>query len=283
MRFEFGSTITKILKRSSLDETLNKINKNLFEYSKYRQIKENQRYQDPKCLIRYENQIYSQNGEDGIIGEIFNRIGITNKFFVEIGVGNGLENNTAYLLLKKWTGCWIEADPKLLTQIHEKFGFLENNRKLSVVQSFVTSANVENIFHELNVPKELDLLSIDIDCNDYWVWNSLQNYTPRVIVIEYNSVFPPDLEFIIKYSPTNTWNGTSYFGASLKSLELLGRKKGYSLVGCDYNGVNAFFVRNDLIDNKFSDPFTAELHYESPKYNLTSLKCGHKRDFGEFC
>jgi len=100
-------------------------------------------------------------------------------------------------------------------------------------------------------------------------------------VIEYNATFRPDTEWIMKYDPNAVWNKTSYFGASLKSLELLGNRKEYSLVGCNFIGLNAFFVRNDLTADKFAAPFTADNHYEPLRYHLWR-KAGHPRGFGDF-
>jgi hypothetical protein len=246
-----------------------------------KQMLENPRYQNPKKLNKYERQVYSQNGEDGIISEIFKRIGTGNKFFVEFGVGTGMENNTTYLLLKGYNGFWIEGNKKLIKNIDRKFYSLISNNKLIVRQSLVTAENIENLFKEANVPKEFDFLSIDIDGNDYWIWKALENYHPRVVAIEYNALFPPDVECVIRYNPHFSWNGTSYHGASLKALENLGVKKGYNLVGCDFRGINAFFVRKDLVSDKFLEPFTAENHYEPIRFHYRTT-VGYPRDFGDF-
>lgn len=112
------------------------------------------------------------------------------------------------------------------------------------------------------------------------VWKAIHNYHPRVVIIEYNALFPPDVEYVIKYNPDFIWNWSSYFGASLKALEILGSEKKYKLIGCNFSGVNAFFVRENLED-KFLEPFTAENHYEPFKFYLKT-KIGHQRDFGEF-
>jgi len=153
---------------------------------------ENPKYQDEKKLNKYEYQVYSQNGEDGIIQEIFKRIGATNKFFVEFGVGNGLECNTLLLLLKNWKGCWIDGSDRDIDFIKQKFNFLIN-KGLSVTKSLIKAENIEALFSSLKVPEELDLLSIDIDGNDYWVWKAISHYRPRVVVIEYNGMFPPPI------------------------------------------------------------------------------------------
>lgn len=119
----------------------------------------------------------------------------------------------------------------------------------------------------LRVPPDLDLLSIDIDQNTYHVWRAIRSLRPRVVVVEYNASIPPWLDWASEYRPDRTWDGTMNMGAGLKAFERLGRQKGYSLIGCDSVGVNAYFVRDELADPaKFCDPFTAENHYEPPRY-----------------
>ncbi len=241
----------------------------------------NPKYFNHKKLTKYEFQVYSQNGEDGIIQEIFTRIGTTNKFFVEFGVQNGLECNSLFLLLKDWKGCWLDCEEGNIKAIRQKFGFLINKKRLSVKKAFISAENIEELFYSLEIPKEFDLLSIDIDGNDYWIWNSIKNYSPRVVVIEYNAMFKPPVEFIVKYEANKIFSSTIHFGASLKSMEILGLGKGYKLVGCNFNGVNAFFIREDLVKDKFLKPFTSETYYEPPRYFLLR-KNGCKRDFGRF-
>jgi len=241
----------------------------------------NGKYQPVKRLNRYERQVYSQNGEDGIIEEIFKRIGLTNKYFVEFGVGNGLENNTAYLLTKDWQGCWLEGNSAYIENIKNVFSFLISAGKLKIINKIITAENIENFFHELKVPVEFDLLSIDIDGNDYWVWQAITRFQPRVVVIEYNANFGAEQNWVMEYNPTHQWKVNNYFGASLKSLELLGLKKGYKLVGCSFAGVNAFFIREDLVADNFFRPFISANHYESKK-NFLSISRGDKRSFGKF-
>jgi hypothetical protein len=240
----------------------------------------NPRYADPRRLQRHEHKCYSQNGEDGIIEEIFRRIGTTNKHFVEFGVGNGLENNTALLLIKGWTGAWIEGDKTCTDVIQTTFARQIADKQLHIQNAFITAENIEQLFAHATVPHEFDLLSVDIDGNDYWVWKAIERYTPRVVVIEYNSTFPPQVEWVKAYNPAWMWDGTTAFSASLKSLEKLGASKGYALVGCDFRGVNAFFVHQEVIaasgGDRFYAPFTAEEQYEEPKYFLRRIG-GHPR------
>jgi len=189
-------------------------------------------------VTHYERRIDSQNGEDGIIEAIFAKIGTTNKYFVEFGSGNLSECNTRYLARWCWKGLWMDA------QYVDRLG--------RVHQECVTAENIQALFQKYQVPKAFDLLSIDIDGNDYWVWEAITDYHPRVVVIEYNSTIPPTERKTIAYDPNYMWDGsTNYFGASLLALTHLGEEKGYTLVGCDSSGTNAFFVKRELARGRF--------------------------------
>lgn len=237
------------------------------------------RYQSTKRLNRFEFQVFSQNGEDGILSEIFKRIEVTNHVFVEIGVGDGLENNTTFLLLQGWRGAWVEGNRKSVSFIRKHFAVPVRDRRLSILQETVSRENAALLLTRLDVPASPDLLSIDIDRNTYYVLETiLSSFQPRVIVVEYNGLFPPDIDWKVEYEPSRLWNRTSYFGASLKAYELLGRRFSYSLVGCDLCGINAFFVHTDLCDNKFAAPFTAENHYEPSRYFMAH-RLGYPRAF----
>ncbi len=237
------------------------------------------RFQEPGRLLRHGFKVYSQHDEDGMIEEIFNRIGVTDRFFVEFGVGDGLENCTLYCLLKGWSGVWIDGSAICYEDILRNMAPFLQERRLSVKYSFITAENIESLFSEMKVPREFDLLSIDIDRNDYWVWEAIQHYQPRVVAIEYNASFKHTVACAVPYDGNATWNGTNYFGASLKAFEHLGRAKGYSLVGCAYTGVTAFLVRNDCLGNHFAEPFTSENHYEPPRY-FVRMPNGHPPGFG---
>ena len=234
-------------------------------------------YGEQRKLNRWERKVFSQSGEDGIIAEIFRRIGSTHRTFVEFAAGDGIENNTAYLLHSGWTGFWIEAHDAYVNEILSNHSRKIEEGALRFRRAFVTAENIESLLEGADVPEEIDLLSIDIDRNDYWVWSKIARCRPRVVVIEYNAVLPPGFEWVVDYAPNATWDGTSNFGASLTALELLGVRKGYRLVGCDLTGVNAFFVRDDLVGELFCGPFTAENHYEPPRYYLTRRLVGHPR------
>ncbi len=224
------------------------------------------RLENPKCLELYGFKVYSQNDEDGIIEEIFNRIGTTDKFFVEFGVENGLECNSHYLLFKGWRGLWIEGDENKFKDAFVRFFPVIRNGRLGLINAFITKDNINDLISNAEVKVEIDLLSIDIDGNDYYVWEAINVVRPRVVAIEYISKFPPNCDWKMAYNENHIWDGSDWQGASLKALELLGRQLGYRLVGTCLSGVNAFFVRQDLAGDKFIDPPTAEALYNPPRF-----------------
>ena len=235
---------------------------------------------DRRRLSRHEATVYSQFGEDGIIMEIFRRIGTTDRYFVDFGSGDGSENNTVLLLMSGWSGLWIEGAEWHARSAAKSFDGQIREKRLTVKHAFVTAENIEGLLRSAHVPKSFDLLSIDIDRNDYWVWKAIQAYSPRVVVIEYNAIFPPGMLWVVNYDPSAWWDGTSHFGASLTALEALGREKGYALVGCNLLGSNAFFVRRDIAGDRFAAPFTAANHYQPPRYQMLWYKAGHPRRVG---
>lgn len=232
-------------------------------------------------LAHYEHQIFSQSGEDGILREIFKRLGISKGTFVEFGIGDGLENNTAALLIQGWSGLWMDGSQESIAKVKSDYSRIIAEGRLKLKQAFVTSLTIEQLLSEHGVPREFDLLSIDIDGNDYWVWKAIRQFRPKVIVAEYNAIFPPGVSWTIAENHNHSWRMDSHMGASLEALWRLGKEKGYCLVGCNLAGVNAFFVRDDLAANHFGNDFSCERHYEPPRYHLIS-KSGHKRGMGPF-
>lgn len=236
----------------------------------------NPKYDSPDKLTKFEYQAFSQFGEDGIIREIFRRIGTTNRYFVEFGVEDGSETNSTYLLYQGWKGLWIDGDPANIHSINHSCANAVRTGQLTAMESFITAENIEQLFAKGGVPQEFDLLSIDIDRNDYYIWKAINHYRPRVVIIEYNSIFRPGDHFVVNYDANAMWDKSSNFGASLESMTALGLEKGYRLVGSSFAGLNAFFVREDVMGDHFTGPFTAENHYEPPRYFLYT-KNGHPR------
>jgi hypothetical protein len=236
---------------------------------------------DPKRLLRYGFKVYSQNDEDGIIQEIFKRIRTRDKTFIEFGVETGAECNTAKLLLEGWRGLWIEGAPQYANAIRRSLGSFISDKQLSLAEAMVTAENINSLFSQAGFTGEIDFLSIDIDFNDYWVWKALDVVKPRVVAIEYNPIFRPPMSLVVPYEPMHKWDGTNYGGARLEALVRLGRTKGYRIVGCSFSGVNAFFVRDDLCENHFVEPATAEEHYEPTRY-FYAAQSGHPSRFGPY-
>lgn len=236
---------------------------------------ERPRHADPKRLVRYGFKVYAQNDEDGIIQEIFRRIGVVHRSFVEFGIGTGVECNTVRLLVDSWKGLWIEADPPAAAELRRNFAPFMAAGTLALQQSVVTAETINALIEQGGMRGEVDLLSIDIDYNDYWVWKALAAIDPRVVIIEYNATLRPPMSLVVPYRPDGRWDGSNFYGASLEALVRLGAAKGYRLVGCSIAGVNAFFVRADLCADRFLEPATAEEHYEPPRHYFHLLPAGH--------
>lgn len=207
-----------------------------------------------KDLNQYEFQVCSQNGEDGIINALLSRIKPTSFFVVEFGVESGVETNTRYLIKdKKWKYLYMDGN---------------DNNPSDIKKEWITAKNINELFAKYSVPTDLDILNIDVDSNDYWIWKEIDSkYQPKIVVCEYNSAIPFGQSKTIERDDSHTWDGTNYVGVSLSALISLSKTKGYTLVCCDSKGVNAFFVRNDLIDGNF-DPQAPELLFRKPQYGV---------------
>ncbi len=194
----------------------------------------------------YEKKHYSQNGEDGILLELFARLRIADPFFVEFGTGDGTELNARLLAQTYgWKGILIEGNDGKYAQLEQTY---RETPAVTTVRAIITAENIAALLAEYGAPREFDLLSVDIDGNDYYVWEALAEYRPRVAVIEFNGAYPPPQRWVMPYYPMNDWRGDDYYGASLSSMTELGKRLGYALVGVDNNMVNAFFVRRDLLE-----------------------------------
>jgi hypothetical protein len=237
------------------------------------------RYDDPLRLTKSGHKVYSQNDEDGILAEIFRRIGVQSKRFLEIGVGNGYENNTLALLLQGWSGGWIDGGRKDAQAIRQRFSPLLKRGTLNFVEGFVTRESIATLAAQAGGLDNLDIFSLDIDGNEFHILEAIP-LTARVVIVEYNAKFSPPIDWVMAYKSDHVWDFTDHHGASLTALERLMRAKDYSLVGCNITGINAFFVRNDLLEDKFLAPFTAENHYEPARHWMSpGFVSGHPPGF----
>ena len=272
MRVRFVQSIINSIrgKRPTLRDEISLIRAELHKMNRINSLQRNdaeyenrRRMEDPLHLDRFGFKVFSQNDEDGIVQEIFHRIGTTNKIFVEFGVQDGLESNCHWLLFNGWTGLWIDGDTECFRRLQKHFAKPLSTGRLNAINAFITVDNINKLIGgDGGINGEVDLLSIDIDGNDYWVWEKINCIQPRVVIIEYNAKFPPPCEWVMEADPTYVWNdGSDFQGASLKSLELLGSRLGFDLVGTNRSGSNAFFVKRELCKELFAIPATAENLY----------------------
>ena len=230
----------------------------------------------PESLLKYGFKVYSQGNEDGLLEEIFNRLNIRNPNFIEIGSGNGTENNTHYLLLKGSKGIWIDSNKKNIKYINKHLESFLEKKKLKVINAKINNKNIQNLISESEAfldSYSIDLFSVDIDGNDYYILKSIldNNILPKVIVTEYNSKFPPNMEYVPKLN-TSSWKNDDHMGASLLSIQQL-LKDRYFLTVCTHTGVNAFFVKNEYKE-LFPKLKLNEL-WQPPNYEFNQIKIGH--------
>ncbi len=237
-----------------------------------------EKLEDP--LICYGRKVYSQCDEDGIIAEIFRRIGTTNKICIEIGCGNGLENNTHYLILQGWRGIWLDGSAKNINTLKKGAGLETPHPQLALLLDYATPHSINPLMQQgLAAIKaadvvDVDFFSLDIDGYDLSVLETLEVVRPRVICAEYNAKFPPELDIAVPYDEKHGWNGDDYMGASLAALVRVLGHKDYDLVCCNANAANAFFVHRDANQGRIPTP-PMELLYQPARYQLSYRKSGH--------
>lgn len=196
-----------------------------------------------------EFRVFSQWGEDGILQHLLRHVPVSRRIFVEFGVENYTESNTRYLLVNNnWAGLVIDGSA-------ENIAFIKNDEiywryNLKAESAFITRDNINDLIRQNGISGEIGLLSIDIDGNDYWVWEAMDVVIPSLVVAEYNARFGPERAVTVPHDAgfvrVAAHYSNIYYGASLAAMCLLGKRKGYSFVGCNTAGSNAFFVRNEL-------------------------------------
>lgn len=196
-----------------------------------------------------EFNVFSQFGDDGIIQYLIRAADVGDlRTFVEFGVGNYTEANTRLLLVNdNWRGLVMDCDAANVASIRN--GPLYWKYDLTAVHAFIDRGNVNAVLADNGFSGEVGVLHIDIDGNDYWVWEALDAVRPVIAIVEYNSVLGPDRAVTVPYDPafdrTQAHHSNLYWGCSLKALCRLAEKKGYAFVGANSNGNNAYFVRKD--------------------------------------
>ena len=256
--------IIKILNLDKIIDNQNEIKKLLGEAAiKKEQVTNN--------INDYELKIFSQFGEDGIIDYLIKSLKIEEKNFIEFGVENYEEANTRFLLeSRNWSGLIFDSSKEHIDFIKGKNYYWRQN--LIAKCEFITSENINSLIHEHNGDREVGLLSIDVDGNDYWIWKAINGIIPKIVVIEYNARLGKKKSIVTPYKKDfnriKEHHSSIYFGASLMAIYKLAREKNYSLVGTNINGSNAFCVHNDILKN-------------SNIKSLSPEQCFHKNSFNE--
>jgi len=238
-----------------------------------------------------EFQVHSQWGEDGLLQYLTTHVAISHKTFVEFGVENYTESNTRFLMINNgWSGLVLDGDKKNIDFIKRDPIYWRHN--LKAVHSFVTRENINQLLEENGIVGEIGLLSIDIDGNDYWVWDAISGVDPAIVVVEYNSLFGPDRAVTIPYDPgfmrSKAHYSHVYYGASLAALVHLGYRKRFAFVGTNSGGHNAFFVRRSLLPSHIKE-LTATEGYIAHKFREARDRQGrlrftsHEEDASEIC
>jgi len=221
-------------------------------------------------INEHEYSIYSQFGQNGILAWIFSKIQPKSKTFIEIGCGSGRQCNSAYFILDfGWKGLLVDGSEVNIREAREFFKYLMPWRqfeKLQIEQHFVTRENINDIIAKRDEKLSPDLLCIDVDGNDYWVWEQISAINPSVVVVEYNATYGSEEPLVTPYNAEfDAYKEHPlglYHGASILALQKLGKKKGYILLGCDSNGADAFFVKKEFA-HLFTEVSAKEAFYEN--------------------
>lgn len=223
-------------------------------------------------------KIFSQVDEDGIIETISSRLPeeARNKTFIEIGCGRGVENNTAYLVVKGYRGVWVDGSSANIAHIHDSLPETKaGNPVLRVDQQMIYVHNVKALleqYRDFLGTSEPEYFTLDIDGNDAFVLGeAMKVISPAIVCVEYNGKFPPNIDLTIEQNDDHFWQNNDYHGASLATMVRVLDK--YRLVACSLAGSNAFFVRKDLAQN-FAD-YTPEQLYRPAQYELIKRSAGH--------
>lgn len=227
-------------------------------------------------IQKSEFKVFSQWGDDGIIQYLINNIDTGHNKFIEFGVENYTESNTRFLLINNnWKGLVIDGNKSNIDYIRQDPIYWKY--ELIARHCFIHKKNINSTISDCNFSGKIGILSIDIDGNDYWIWECISVVDPAIVIIEYNSVFGNKHAITIPYDSTFNTSKAHYsnlfFGCSLKALYLLAQRKGYVFVGSNSNGNNAYFIRKDKIGN--IKPVDIESGYVKSKFRQSRDPKGH--------
>lgn len=203
-----------------------------------------------------EFRVFSQWGDDGIIQWLTSNIDFPDRTFVEFGVEDYSESNTRFLMMNNnWSGLVMDGSETCIEKIKLSGYYWKYN--LQAVCAFIDAENINRLLAATKLDKEIGILHIDLDGNDFWIWKKINVISPIVVILEYNSVFGIERSITVPYDKhfirEHAHYSNLYFGASLRALHQLSSEKGYSFIGCNSAGNNAYFVRNDYINDNVSE------------------------------
>lgn len=198
----------------------------------------------------HEFRVFSQFGDDGFIQFLIQKVKPLVPYFIEFGVEDYLESNTRFLLQNNnWSGFVMDGSEANIDKIKRHHFFWRHD--LKAVKAFVNAENINGLLESNILRKDVGLLHIDIDGNDYWIWKAIDCISPAIVIVEYNSVFGSERAITVPYYPdfqrTKHHFSNLYAGCSLAALCDLADEKGYYFVGSNSAGNNAYFVRKELI------------------------------------
>ncbi len=210
----------------------------------------------PVSLTDYQFKVFSQWGEDGIIQFLVSNLEIRNKTFIEFGVEDFFESNCRFLMMKdNWAGFVIDGSIKNIDRLKSSYFYWQYS--LQARASFITRDNINSILEESGFDKDLGILSVDIDGVDYYVLEALADWTPSILIVEYNGIFGTDRPVSVPYqadfSRGRRHYSNLYYGANLPAFMYLAQKRNYAFVGVNNAGSNAFFVRKNLLNDKIRE------------------------------
>jgi hypothetical protein len=213
-------------------------------------VREFRALKDPIPLSRAEFRVFSQFGDDGIIQYVISRLNLptSERRFIEFGVENYRESNTRFLLLNdNWTGLVMDGSEQHISSIRSEALYWRND--LTALSCFITRENINSIIEEAGFSGRFGILSVDVDGNDYWIWEAITVTDPAVVIVEFNGIFGSREAITIPYQVDflrqKVHYSFLYWGASLKALCFLAGQKGYVWIGCNNAGNNAYFVRSE--------------------------------------
>lgn len=227
-------------------------------------------------LKDFEFSVFSQFGDDGIIQWLINNTSIPHKTFIEFGVEDFSESNTRFLMMNdNWSGLVMDGSKNNIKKLKAQHYYWKHDLEAKAI--FINADNINSLIESRNFDVEVGLLHIDLDGNDYYIWKAINTIQPIIVIVEYNSIFgierPISVIYDHMFQRTRTHHSNLFWGTSLLSLYNLAQEKGYSFIGCNSAGNNAYFVRNDKLNEKIKPVGLMEGFVES-KYRESRDKKG---------